>query len=186
MVALCNRAEHIYFHPVVCSSSFFFPHLISAATRPQVRCLPYFHTWCGLSVNLRCRSETCCMQICIWSSSCHRIVSCFVKLRTGLTCHVLAYPDCPRKRPSNGCLTYLHAKPSVPCGSLERFVTRHISINTELTASGTYLPEPYDLWTVLHVRFVLCASLPVVNVNLLHSAQHQLHNNDSVQQSNQG
>ena len=23
MVALCNRADHIYFHPVVCSSSFF-------------------------------------------------------------------------------------------------------------------------------------------------------------------
>ena len=21
---------------------------------------PYFHTWCGLSANLRCRSETCC------------------------------------------------------------------------------------------------------------------------------
>ena len=24
MVALCNRADHIYFHPIVCSSSFFF------------------------------------------------------------------------------------------------------------------------------------------------------------------
>jgi len=24
MVALCNRADHIYFHAVVCSSSFFF------------------------------------------------------------------------------------------------------------------------------------------------------------------
>ena len=21
---------------------------------------PYFHTWCGLTTNLRCRSETCC------------------------------------------------------------------------------------------------------------------------------
>jgi len=35
MVALCNRAGHIYFHTVVCSnsfflSSFFFPRLISA------------------------------------------------------------------------------------------------------------------------------------------------------------
>ena len=32
MVALCNRADHIYFHPVVCSSSsvfHFFPRLIS-------------------------------------------------------------------------------------------------------------------------------------------------------------
>jgi len=26
-------------------------------------CLPYFHTWCGLSENLRCRSETCCTQL---------------------------------------------------------------------------------------------------------------------------
>jgi len=29
MAALCNRAGHIYFHRVVCSS-FFFPRLISA------------------------------------------------------------------------------------------------------------------------------------------------------------
>ena len=26
-------------------------------------CLPYFHTWCGLNVNLRCRSETCCTRL---------------------------------------------------------------------------------------------------------------------------
>ena len=26
----------------------------------QIGCLPYFRTWCGLSVNLECRSETCC------------------------------------------------------------------------------------------------------------------------------
>ena len=24
---------------------------------------PYFHTWCGLSANLRCRSETCSTQL---------------------------------------------------------------------------------------------------------------------------
>jgi len=29
----------------------------------QIGCLPYFHTWCGLSANLGCRSETCCMQL---------------------------------------------------------------------------------------------------------------------------
>jgi len=31
----------------------------------QIGCLPYFHTWCGLSANsnLRCRSETCCMRV---------------------------------------------------------------------------------------------------------------------------
>ena len=31
--------------------------------RSQVGCLPYFHTWSGLSANLRCRSETCCTRL---------------------------------------------------------------------------------------------------------------------------
>jgi len=35
----------------------FFPCLISAIAH---RCLPYFHTWCGLSANLECRFEMCC------------------------------------------------------------------------------------------------------------------------------
>jgi len=26
----------------------------------EIGCLPYFHTWCGLSVNLECRSEMSC------------------------------------------------------------------------------------------------------------------------------
>jgi len=25
--------------------------------------MPYFHTWCGLSANLGCRSETCCTRL---------------------------------------------------------------------------------------------------------------------------
>ena len=29
----------------------------------QIRCLPYFHTWCGLSENLGCRSETCSTRL---------------------------------------------------------------------------------------------------------------------------
>jgi len=29
----------------------------------QIVCLPYFHTWCGLSANLGCRSETCCTRL---------------------------------------------------------------------------------------------------------------------------
>jgi len=54
-----EQGRPLYFHPVVSfylSSSFSFPHLISAVAG----CLPYLHTWCGLSANLRCRSETCC------------------------------------------------------------------------------------------------------------------------------
>jgi len=38
-----------------------FPHLISAAA--DWICLPYFHTWCGPSANLECRSETCCTRL---------------------------------------------------------------------------------------------------------------------------
>jgi len=56
MVALCNRADHIYFHPVVCSFFFFF---LAYFQRLETGCLPYSHTWCGLSANLGCRSETC-------------------------------------------------------------------------------------------------------------------------------
>ena len=29
----------------------------------QSGCLPSLHTWCGLSANLRCRSETCCTRL---------------------------------------------------------------------------------------------------------------------------
>jgi len=32
----------------------------SSPNQPQIGCVPFFHTWCGLSANLRCRSETCC------------------------------------------------------------------------------------------------------------------------------
>jgi len=58
MAALCNRAGHIYFHPVV-SSSFFFLSFFSSPNLSGWR-LDVYHTWCGLSVNLECRSETCC------------------------------------------------------------------------------------------------------------------------------
>jgi len=61
MAALRNRAGHYIFALWFLSSSFFpFPRLISAVAPSQIGCLPYFHTWCGLSVNLGCRSETCC------------------------------------------------------------------------------------------------------------------------------
>jgi len=29
----------------------------------RLGCLPYFHTWCGPSANLGCRSETCCSRL---------------------------------------------------------------------------------------------------------------------------
>jgi len=52
--------QTLYFAAVVSSSCFFFPPLFSAI---QIGCLPYFHTQCGLSANLECRSELCCMRL---------------------------------------------------------------------------------------------------------------------------
>ena len=49
------------------SCGFIFYLLLSfflAYSQPsQIGCLPYFHTWCGLSANLECRSETCCTRL---------------------------------------------------------------------------------------------------------------------------
>jgi len=51
--------QAIIFFPVV--SFFFFPRLISAAAHWMS--IPYFYTWCGLSVNLGRRSEMCCTRL---------------------------------------------------------------------------------------------------------------------------
>jgi len=48
------------------SSGFFFLSFFLAYSQPsQIACLPYFHihTWYGLSANLGCRSETCCIWL---------------------------------------------------------------------------------------------------------------------------
>jgi len=42
------------------SSSIFF---LASSQLSQIGCLPYFHTWCGLSANLGCRFETCCRRL---------------------------------------------------------------------------------------------------------------------------
>ena len=55
MVALWNRADH-YFFALWFLLSFF----LTLSLPSQTGCLPYFHTWCGLSANLGCRSEMCC------------------------------------------------------------------------------------------------------------------------------
>ena len=58
MVPLCNTADHYIFILSFVLYSFF-RRLISAVAD----CIPYFHTWCGLSANLRRRSETCCTRL---------------------------------------------------------------------------------------------------------------------------
>jgi len=64
MVALWNSADH-YIFILSFVLSIFFPRLISAVAECMSAsgCLPYLNTWCGLSANLRCRSETCCMRL---------------------------------------------------------------------------------------------------------------------------
>ena len=54
------RSRCGYYSFALCFFLSFFPRLISAVA---VGCLPYFHTWCGLSANLRWRSETCCTRL---------------------------------------------------------------------------------------------------------------------------
>jgi len=44
MAALCNRAGHIYFHPVVCSSFFFFLSFLAKSQPSQIGCVPYTST----------------------------------------------------------------------------------------------------------------------------------------------
>jgi len=64
MAALCNRAGHytfaLWFLLFFLSSIFFF---LAYSQPSHIGCLPYFHTRCGLSANLGCRSDTCCMRL---------------------------------------------------------------------------------------------------------------------------
>ena len=64
MAALWNRAGHYIFAMWFLLLSFYLSSFLLAYSQPsQIGCLPYFHTWCGLSANLGCRSEACCTQI---------------------------------------------------------------------------------------------------------------------------
>jgi len=46
-----------------CSFFFFLLYFLTYSQLSHTGCLPYFHTWCGLSANLECRSEMCCMWL---------------------------------------------------------------------------------------------------------------------------
>jgi len=68
---VCNGRPMEYgrplnFCPVVSSSTFFFYLSFSSpisAIADWMSAIAYFHTWCGLSANLRCKSETCCTRL---------------------------------------------------------------------------------------------------------------------------
>ena len=92
MVALCNRADHIYFHLFLSSFFFlFFPRLISAVGDWMFGCLPYFGTWCGLSANLECRSEMRCTRL---AANTGRKKSPSGHHRTTLSGHIFATKAC--------------------------------------------------------------------------------------------
>jgi len=63
MAALWNRAgRYIFALWFLLLSSFFFLFFLPNLSRRTLD-IPYFHTGCGLSANLSCRSETCCMWL---------------------------------------------------------------------------------------------------------------------------
>jgi len=59
-----NPGVSFMFYNAPAKTSFFLLSFFLAYSQPsQIGCLPYFHTWCGLSANLSCRSETCCTRL---------------------------------------------------------------------------------------------------------------------------
>ena len=56
-----QQARPLYFAALVISILFLF--FLAYYQLSQIRCLPYFHTRCGLSANLECRSEMCCTRL---------------------------------------------------------------------------------------------------------------------------
>jgi len=56
--ALWNRAGH-YIFALWFLSIFYLFYFLASSQRPQIGCLPYFRTWCGLSANLKCTCEMC-------------------------------------------------------------------------------------------------------------------------------
>jgi len=64
MAALHSRCRH-YIFILRLFLPFFFFFFFSSPNLSHCRLdtSTYFHTWCGLTANLACRSETCCMRL---------------------------------------------------------------------------------------------------------------------------
>jgi len=63
MAALRSRCGHYIFALWFLLSFFFLSFFLAYSQPSQIGCLPYFHTLCGLTTNLGCRSETCCTRL---------------------------------------------------------------------------------------------------------------------------
>jgi len=70
------------------SSLFFF--VLAESQRSAIGCLPYFHTWCGLSANLECMSEICTQFA--KNTGCKKLPS--WHHRTTLSGHIFASKAC--------------------------------------------------------------------------------------------
>ena len=91
-----ETGQAIIFLPCGFFPSFFFssPNLSGC----RVGCLPYFHTLCGLSANLECRSEMCCTRL---AGNTGRNKSPFWHRRTTLSGHILGTKACIDNRKKN-------------------------------------------------------------------------------------
>jgi len=91
MAAQWNRTDHyifiLSFVLLLLSSSSFFPRLISAAADWMSAILPHM---CGLSANLRCRSETCCTRLAETQDAKSRRKSASGHHRTNLLVYIFA------------------------------------------------------------------------------------------------
>ena len=77
--------------------SFFYLFFLEAQ-RPQIGCLPYFDTWCGLSANLEHRSEICCTRL---ARNTGRKESPFWHHRTTLSGYIFGTKACVDNRKKN-------------------------------------------------------------------------------------
>jgi len=63
MAALHSRSSNYILQLWFLSFSSFLFFFLAYSQRLEIGCLPYFHTWCGLSVNLQCMFEMCCTRL---------------------------------------------------------------------------------------------------------------------------
>ena len=63
MAALRSRCGQYIFVLWFLLSSIYLLFFLAYSQPSQIGCLLYFHTWCGLSANLECRSEMCCKRV---------------------------------------------------------------------------------------------------------------------------
>jgi len=106
---------------------------LACSQQLQISCLPYFHTWCGLSAYLECRSEMCCMRLAentgcknLASAHHHTTLSCYIFTTKACinnwkkTCNSNISSTCPHNMVNFGLLT---AEVCSECGAPQQIST---------------------------------------------------------------